>query len=96
MFAADKDPACAFRQVMNAPGFRKMHLEVAAIGPGLSILHVVMFPDPTYDLPLFGGDIVAARGQVWLLGKPVHLLILDCPCILCFCALRASPPPPPV
>lgn len=48
----------------SARGFRKMHLELAAIGPGLNILHAVMFPDPCWDLPLFGCDLVTARGQV--------------------------------
>ena len=48
----------------SARGFRKMHLELASIGPGLNILHAVMFPDPRWDLPLFGCDLVTARGQV--------------------------------
>ncbi len=48
----------------SARGFRKLHLELASIGPGLNILHGVMFPDPRWDLPLFGCDLVAARGQV--------------------------------
>lgn len=48
----------------SARGFRKMHLELASIGPGLNILHAVMFPDPCWDLPLFGCDLVTARGQV--------------------------------
>ena len=48
----------------SARGFRKLHLELASISPGLDILHAVMFPDPRWDLPLFGCDLVAARGQV--------------------------------
>lgn len=48
----------------SALGFRKMHLELASIGPGLNILHAVMFPNPCWDLPLFGCDLVTARGQV--------------------------------
>ena len=48
----------------QTPQFRKMHLELAQVGAGLDILHCVMFPDPTYDLPMFGTDIVAGRGQV--------------------------------
>ena len=48
----------------SARGFRKLHLELASIGPGFNILHAVMFPDPRWDLPLFGCDLVAARGQV--------------------------------
>ena len=48
----------------SARGFRKLHLEVASLGPGLNILHAVMFPDPCWDLPIFGCDLVTARGQV--------------------------------
>lgn len=48
----------------QAPQFRKLHLELAQVGTGLDILHCVMFPNPTYDLPMFGTDIVAGRGQV--------------------------------
>jgi phycocyanobilin:ferredoxin oxidoreductase len=42
--------------------FRKLHLELAQIGNGLDILHCVMFPNPEYDLPIFGADIVGGRG----------------------------------
>jgi phycocyanobilin:ferredoxin oxidoreductase len=44
--------------------FRKMHLELAQVGKTLDILHCVMFPNPEYDLPMFGCDIVSGRGQV--------------------------------
>ncbi|MGF1603269.1 MAG: phycocyanobilin:ferredoxin oxidoreductase [Chloroflexi bacterium AL-N5] len=48
----------------QTPQFRKLHLELAQVGTGLDILHCVMFPDPNYNLPMFGTDIVAGRGQV--------------------------------
>lgn len=48
----------------QTPQFRKLHLELAQIGNGLDILHCVMFPRIEYQLPLFGTDIVSARGQV--------------------------------
>ncbi|MGB7414817.1 MAG: phycocyanobilin:ferredoxin oxidoreductase [Thermosynechococcaceae cyanobacterium] len=48
----------------QTPQFRKLHLELAQVGAGLDILHCVMFPHPSYNLPMFGTDIVAARGQV--------------------------------
>ncbi len=44
--------------------FRKLHLELAKVGSTLDILHCVMFPHPCFDLPIFGVDIVAARGVI--------------------------------
>ena len=44
--------------------FRKIHLEIARIGSTLEILHCVFFPEPTFDLPIFGVDIVATEGVV--------------------------------
>lgn len=44
--------------------FRKLHLELASVGDTLDILHCVMFPHPCYDLPIFGVDVVAARGNI--------------------------------
>ena len=45
-------------------GLRKLHLETARLGAGLQILHCVFFPDPHFDLPIFGADVVASRGVV--------------------------------
>ena len=45
-------------------GLRKLHLETARLGAGLQILHCVFFPDPHFDLPILGADIVASRGVV--------------------------------
>ena len=42
----------------QAKGFRKIHLEVAKLGKSLEILHCVFFPDPCYELPIFGTDLV--------------------------------------
>ena len=42
----------------QTPQFRKLHLELAKVGDNLDILHCVMFPRPTYGLPLFGLDLV--------------------------------------
>jgi len=44
--------------------FRKLHLELAKVGDTLDILHCVMFPHPCFELPIFGADIVAARGMI--------------------------------
>lgn len=51
-------------QLLRCRGLRKIHLETARVGRHLDILHCVMFPDPCFDLPLFGVDIVAGRGVV--------------------------------
>jgi len=51
-------------EVHRCRGLRKLHLETASLGAGLQILHCVFFPDPCYDLPVFGADIVAGRGVV--------------------------------
>ncbi len=48
----------------QTPQFRKMHIELAKVGQMLDILHCVMFPRPEYDLPMFGCDLVGARGQI--------------------------------
>ena len=44
--------------------FRKIHLELAKVGSTLDILHCVMFPRPNYALPMFGTDLVGARGAI--------------------------------
>lgn len=48
----------------QTPQFRKIHLELAQVGTTLDILHCVMFPYPTYALPMFGTDLVGGRGQI--------------------------------
>lgn len=48
----------------QTPQFRKLHLELARVGNMLDILHCVMFPHPTYNLPMFGTDLVGGRGQI--------------------------------
>lgn len=47
----------------QAKGFRKIHLEVAKLGKSLQILHCVFFPDPCYDLPIFGTDLVVTSNN---------------------------------
>ena len=42
----------------KATGFRKLHIEVAEFSKRLKILHCVFFPDPKFDIPIFGMDLV--------------------------------------
>jgi phycocyanobilin:ferredoxin oxidoreductase len=51
-------------ELRRCRGLRKLHLETARLDAGLQILHCVFFPDPRFDLPVFGADIVAGRGVV--------------------------------
>ena len=41
-------------------GLRKVHTEVAKLG-NLNIVHCIWYPDPEFDLPIFGVDIVANK-----------------------------------
>lgn len=60
----DGDALFIRNEVHRSRGLRKLHLETARLGAGLQILHCVFFPDPRYDLPVFGADIVASRAGV--------------------------------
>lgn len=51
-------------ELHRSRGLRKLHLETARLGLGLQILHCVWFPDPRFDLPVFGADIVASPAGV--------------------------------
>ena len=42
----------------KAKGFRKLHIEVAGFSKNLTILHCGFFPDPKFDIPIFGMDLV--------------------------------------
>ena len=42
----------------EAKGFRKLHIEVAEFSQNLKILHAVFFPNPKFDIPIFGMDLV--------------------------------------
>lgn len=62
--ALEGDALFIRNELRRCCGLRKLHLETARLGAGLQILHAVFFPDPRYDLPVFGADIVAGRGGV--------------------------------
>ena len=44
-------------------GLRKVHMEIASLGQ-LDILHCIWYPDPEFNLPIFGTDIVATKSKV--------------------------------
>ena len=46
-------------EIHSSRGLRRIHLEIARLGAGLEILHCVFFPEPTFDLPIFGVDVVS-------------------------------------
>ena len=48
----------------KAKGFRKLHTEVAEFSHNLKILHCVFFPDPRFDIPIFGMDLVKMNDVV--------------------------------
>ena len=48
----------------QAKGFRKLHIEVAEFSKNLKILHCVFFPDPKFDIPIFGMDLVKINDSV--------------------------------
>ena len=53
-----------FNEFYQAKGFRKIHLEVAKLGNSFQILHCVFFPDPCYELPIFGVDLVFSLNSI--------------------------------
>ena len=54
----NKDELFIINEFYHAKGFRKIHLEVAKLGKSFQVLHCVFFPDPRYELPIFGTDLV--------------------------------------
>ena len=60
----NKDDLFIINEFYQAKGFRKIHLEVAKLGKSLQILHCVFFPDPCYELPIFGTDLVVNSNNI--------------------------------
>ncbi len=50
-------------EMWTCDGLRKVHLEYGETG-SLEVMHCVFFPDPLYNLPIFGCDIVANQHRV--------------------------------
>ena len=51
-------------QFHKAKGFRKLHVEIAEFSNSLKILHCVFFPDPIFNIPIFGLDVVMVNNIV--------------------------------
>ncbi len=60
----NKEELFITNEFFQAKGFRKIHLEVAKLGKSLQILHCVFFPDPCYELPIFGADLVVNSNNI--------------------------------
>ncbi len=58
------DDLCILNELHQARGFRKLHIEKAIFGSSLQILHAVFFPEPVFDLPIFGVDLVAVPSGI--------------------------------
>ena len=48
----------------KARGFRKLHIEIGGFSNNLKILHCVFFPDPKFNIPIFGMDLVKINNVV--------------------------------
>tara|TARA_Y100000589_G_scaffold187762_1_gene177743 strand:+ start:596 stop:1318 length:723 start_codon:yes stop_codon:yes gene_type:complete len=48
----------------KAKRFRKLHVEIAEFSNNLKILHCVFFPDPLFNIPIFGLDLVKTKNIV--------------------------------
>ena len=60
----NKEELFIINEFYKAKGFRKIHLEVAKLGNSFQILHCVLFPDPCYELPIFGVDLVFSSNNI--------------------------------
>ncbi len=60
----DNEELFIVNEFFQAKGFRKIHLEVAKLGKSFEILHCVFFPDPCYELPIFGVDLVISLNNI--------------------------------
>ena len=60
----NKEELFIFNEFYQAKGFRKIHLEVARLGNSFQILHCVFFPDPCFELPIFGVDLVFSSNNI--------------------------------
>tara|TARA_Y100000589_G_C27173343_1_gene637694 strand:- start:1627 stop:2352 length:726 start_codon:yes stop_codon:yes gene_type:complete len=60
----DKSKFYIENQFHKAIGFRKLHVEIAEFSGNLKILHSVFFPDPFFNIPIFGLDVVKVKNTI--------------------------------
>tara|TARA_B100000965_G_scaffold44245_1_gene32408 strand:- start:2748 stop:3431 length:684 start_codon:yes stop_codon:yes gene_type:complete len=80
----NKEELFIVNKFYQAKGFRKIHLEVAKLGNSFQILHCVFFPDPCYELPIFGVDLVFSSNNISAaivdlspVGEHMHHLLIN-------------------
>ena len=59
-----KEELFIINEFYQSKGFRKIHLEVAKLGKSFQVLHCVFFPDPCFELPIFGVDLVISFNNI--------------------------------
>lgn len=59
----DHEQVHIVNEMWKSTGLRKIHLETGK-AQGMDVLHCVLFPDPRYNIPIFGCDIVATPATV--------------------------------
>lgn len=53
-------------RVYGSRVFRKIHMELAHRQDGMQVFHFVMYPHPTFDVPIFSVDMVSFNGNLTL------------------------------
>lgn len=54
-------PASTELAAYRAPGFQRLLVCLMRLGP-VEVLHATMLPDPSFDLPVYGAEVVAGPG----------------------------------
>ena len=55
---------CIENEFHSANGFRKLHIEVAEFSRKFKNITLCFFPDPMFDIPIFGMDLVKIKENV--------------------------------
>ena len=60
----DGDQLFISNELHCARGLRKIHIESARLGGYMEILHCVFFPNPNFNIPIFGVDVVSTNSRI--------------------------------